>query len=420
MKRLVAQKSDRKGAVTPLVALLLIPLLAMAAFAIDIGWIVLAQSDLQNAADATALAGAQQLIGQEQLNSTSGLYSLKNGYADYYAPGVLPTQQATILSTATAAAKTSAKNFASYHSAGTVSALALNDSDIEFGFTDSSGNYTASPTYAGYPNTIKVVLRLDSQANGSLPLFFGPVLGTKTSDIAVTASATIYTGTVNSLNINPNYRSRILPMTYDVNDWNTFLQTGLGPDGADPAGPAANGAPQLQVYPSTKDTGNFGLLSMDQSSDGASTIAGWIDSGVPSTDLQQELNDHLLPLSSHDSTKWDWKGNSGLKTDDIHALSSHVGDVYLIPLFKPYNPGVPLPTTYAAGTGNGTNYDYNIVKFAAVRISYVDDGGTKSVHVQPAAYIDPNAIFSNVTPAAAPPLLSSSLVTTFTSPKLTR
>jgi Flp pilus assembly protein TadG len=142
-------------------ALLLIPLLAMMAFAIDIGWIDETQSDLQNAADAAALAGAQQLIGDS---------NNLNGLVQYNLPG--QTNQATILSTAESNAKSAAKNYASYNSAGGVSSLVLSDSDIEFGFTDASGNCTAAPTYTGFPNTVKVTLRRDSQANGPLGLFF--------------------------------------------------------------------------------------------------------------------------------------------------------------------------------------------------------------------------------------------------------
>src|SRR6516225_3003564 len=237
MNRLVKIRLRRKGVVAPLIGLLLIPLLGMAAFAVDVGWMVLAQSDLQNAADAAALAGAEQLIGQQQLNASTGLYSLNNGFAEYYMPGQTAVQQLAILNTAESAAKTVAKNYASYHSAGKVSSLALNDSDIEFGFTDSSGSYTACPAYKGYPNTLKVTVRLDSNANGSLPLFFGPILGKSTEDLVVTASATIYSGTVNSVSINPGFVSRMLPMTFDVNQWNNFLATGLGPDGVPDIGP---------------------------------------------------------------------------------------------------------------------------------------------------------------------------------------
>jgi Flp pilus assembly protein TadG len=404
--------SARQAAVAPLVGLLLIPILGMVAFGVDTGYMVLAKSDLQSAADAAALAGAQQLMGQETLNA-NGKYTLQNSYTDYYLTGQL--QQATILSTATAAATKSAKDFASYHQAGGHGSLTLNDSDITFGFTDINGNYDSKPSYTGFPNTCRVVMRLDSNANGPLQLFFGRVLGMDQINMTAKASATIYAGSVNSANTGTGQNMRLLPVTYDVNHWNNFLTTGLSPDGT--ISLDGNGVPQLQVYPSIKFTGNFGLLSMDQGNDGASTIDSWIDNGVPTSDLQQELNAKLLPLSIHDSTKWDWGGQSGLKTDNIHTLSLHVGDTYLLPLFKAYDSGVPDPNTYQAGVANGNNYQYNIVQFVGVRITYVDN---YSVMVQPAAVTDPDAVFTNLRPAAPPPALSSALPTTFSYARLTR
>ena len=85
------------------------------------------------------------------------------------------TNKSGVITATESTAKTYAKNFAGYNTAGGVRSLALNDADIEFGFTDASNNYTPAPTYAGFPNTVKVTMRLDSQANGSLKLFFAPL-----------------------------------------------------------------------------------------------------------------------------------------------------------------------------------------------------------------------------------------------------
>ena len=73
----------RRGAMIPLFAILLIPLLAMLAFSIDAGWMVLTRTDLQNTADAAALAGAEKL--QEM-------------WVQYYSPGQV--SQSTILTQA--------------------------------------------------------------------------------------------------------------------------------------------------------------------------------------------------------------------------------------------------------------------------------------------------------------------------------
>jgi hypothetical protein len=408
-----SSKPRRDGAVAPLMALLLVPLLAMVAFAVDAGWMVLSQSDLQNAADAAALAGAQQLLGQQQLNPSTHQYTLVNGFAQYYQPG--QTQQSTILAAATSAATATAKDFASYQSAGGNKSLTLNDADIQFGFTDSSGEFTPMPLFTGFPNTIKVVLRLDTQANGPLKLFFGPVLGMKSINLTATASATIYAGTINGFNMSSSLLSRILPMTYDVNHWNNFLKTGFGPDGTQSLDP--NGTPQLQAYPSIKFVGNFGMLSLDQLTDGASTIGSWIDNGVSMNTLQVDVNDNLLPLSAHNPNAWDWKGNSGLKTSDIHAVMPVVGNTYLLPLFKPVDPGIPDPSTYQPGVNTGTNYGYNIVQFVGIRITFVNNS---SVMVEPAGVIDPNPLFTGITPATPPPPGSSGLQTTYLVPKLSQ
>src|SRR5438105_3211468 len=60
MKRLSGSVGKR-GVIAPLMAVLMIPVLGMMAFSIDVGYIVVAQTDLQHAADAAALAGAERL-----------------------------------------------------------------------------------------------------------------------------------------------------------------------------------------------------------------------------------------------------------------------------------------------------------------------------------------------------------------------
>jgi hypothetical protein len=405
--KLASVQRIRPGAIAPLAALTLLIVVAMVAFCVDIAFIVETETELQTVADASALAAVQQLMGDSQH---------QNGIIQYYLPG--QTNQAYVLQTAMANARSAARACAASNTAGGMTNLALSDADIEFGITSANGVYTALPTAIaqavgiGFPNTVKVIVRRDSQANGSLNLFFAPAIGTRSVDLAASAAATIYTGTIDGFQNNFGKYSGILPVTYDINHWNNFMATGLAPDGSLSM---LNGAAQLQVYPSIKYTGDFGMLSLDQSSDGASTISGWVDNGVPQSDLQQEYNANLLPLSAHDPTQWNWKGNSGLKTDDIHALSDAVGNYYLLPLFTPVDAGVPNPLTYQPGVGTGTNYNYNIVQFVGVQVTYVDN---KGVYVQPTNILDPTAVFSSVKPAGQTVL--TPLTTTFTMPKLTQ
>src|SRR5712691_5890199 len=115
----------RRGVVIPLFALLLIFLLAMLAFSIDAGYMVLVKTDLQSTADAAALAGAEKL---QEL------------YVQYNMPGQLT--QSTILATAigntTGSPMATAQKFAALNKAGNVS-ITLLDQDVHFGFTDAKG-----------------------------------------------------------------------------------------------------------------------------------------------------------------------------------------------------------------------------------------------------------------------------------------
>jgi Flp pilus assembly protein TadG len=409
-------RNRRRGAIVPLTALLLVPLLAMMAFTIDVGWMVLVESNLQSAADSAALAGAN---------------SLMDGYVSYVQAGLATSSssQSSIISTYEATAKAAAKQYAALNGAGD-SSLTLLDSDIEFGYTNSSGTYTTPAPSGTYPNTIKVTLRRDSTANGALGLFFGPVLGTPTANLEAVAAATIYTANINSFQNVSGLNLDILPMTYDVNAWNNFLQTGQDPDGN--TNTDANGLPDLEVYPSVKYAGNFGLLGLDDSHVGTSTLNGWITNGFGQSDVQTLLSNSasdetpLVPLSSHNQNilpsastdgmgSWNWQGDTGMKTAVLHTLDNYAGQTYLLPLFQPLNPN---QSSYQAGNGQGANYYYNIVQFVSIKIVSSNNGNKGGLVVEPSATVlNPNWVsLTNVVPAGS----TSSTSFTFAPPKLSQ
>lgn len=412
MPTLRPRRPVRRAAIAPFTAVLLVPLLAMAAFAVDLGWIAQVQSDLQNAADAAALAGAGRLM---------------DGFVRYNAT-TSGTQQVAVLSQSQSDARDSAKTVAGLNAAG-VPSLTLSDADIEFGFTDEAGGYTASTPNSGYPNTVKVTLRRDNSANGPLGLFFGPVLGVNTMNLQATAAATIYTAKVDGFNNTP---TGLLPVTYDVAHWNNFLRTGQAPDGSTTTD--AGGNPALNVYASVNDSGNFGLLSLDASHVGSSTIQDWINYGMSPQDLSA-LNSAgpngsnptaLIPLSQHDNSiqptssnngSWDWQGLPGMQQDVVNTLGSYVGDTFLLPLYQAYDPSA---SNYTAGVGQGSNYYYNIVDFVSIQIVRT---GTRTVTVVPSAKVLDFNNFSLITQPAgtyAPAAGALSQLTTFAPPKLTQ
>jgi Flp pilus assembly protein TadG len=191
---------NRRAAVAPMAALLMTFMVGMLTFSIDIGYICSVQAELQDAADAAALAGAAQL---------------QTPFVAYYAPG--QTNQQAIYLTATGSTDSlgiypsglqpptpTAQQYAAYNQAGGVY-LNVPASDVTFSFYD--GATFSAPSYAMglFPNTINVTTRRDNVSNGSLGLFFGQIFGISTVKLTATASATIFNGLMTSGTTNPPY-----------------------------------------------------------------------------------------------------------------------------------------------------------------------------------------------------------------------
>ena len=137
----------RRGAIVLLTAIFLMIAFVLLAFAVDIGFMVTTQAELQNAADAGALAGARRLMEGSQPARTAA-------------------------STAAAANK----------SAGQAIAIVA-DEDIELGMWDEN-NATFTKLAAAVENqanAIRVTCRRNALRKNSLKLFFGGVAGTSTS-----------------------------------------------------------------------------------------------------------------------------------------------------------------------------------------------------------------------------------------------
>jgi Flp pilus assembly protein TadG len=398
--RIINSRTRRQGTIAPLSAFLILFMLTMVAFAVDLSWIVLSQSELHNTADAAALAGANALL---------------EDYVLYHLPNQTAARKSTIRTDAMAAARTAAKDIASYNGAGDKTSLKLRDEDIEFGFLDTSNVYTPVPTYTGYPNTVRVHMRRDDVSNGALNLYFARAVGKGSIELGADAQATLYGGVVDSFTPNRDYNGAVLPVTYDVNHWNDFVKTGKDPDGK--ISKDANGDPKLLVYPSIKYKGNFGLLSLDDNHAGDSEMRNWVDNGIRGSDVETLLDNKLVPLSAHPKDSWDWRGDNGFKASLVMDINDYIGKSFTFPLFQPKNSD---PNNYSAGVGQGSSFDFNIVAFVGVKVVQPDKGN-KEVYLQPYPVIEPEAVFrAGTLGPVQPPTSGSGLTTTFTVPKLTQ
>ena len=155
--RLKVQK--RCGSIAIMAAVCLVIVIAFLAFTIDFGYINVAESEMQNAADAGALSGVRAL-------STS--------------------RNNAILQAKAWAGRNSASN----------RSVNVQDTDVEIGvWNKNTATFTALAANSDVsPNAVKVTAVRSKSRSNPLPLFLGPMLGTSSTDVVVSAIASVSSG----------------------------------------------------------------------------------------------------------------------------------------------------------------------------------------------------------------------------------
>jgi Flp pilus assembly protein TadG len=156
-----------RGAITPILAAGLAVGLGLLAMTVDLGQLFVAKNELQNIADAAALAGTKKLIqAKEPAN-----------------PGLAAVYCSESISTAQAVA-------ADNKSFGAI--MTVSDADVTLGRWDlekGKFNRTGCSTDPLDVNAIQVTVRRDGTENPSLATFFGGLLGTTQMNTSATAVA---------------------------------------------------------------------------------------------------------------------------------------------------------------------------------------------------------------------------------------
>ncbi len=173
--------NNEQGATAVLVAVLIFFLTAMASFAVDLGFAWVTQNELQNIADASALAGTSELgaiysnlTPSEQKDTNRTLSSM---------------EKARILAKIT--------EVAGLNKAGGKSGITIDlAADVNIG-TWSFATKTVTTTLTR-PTAVTVTARRDNNANGPIRTFFANVMGF--SEMSVAATATAALGPVGTIN----------------------------------------------------------------------------------------------------------------------------------------------------------------------------------------------------------------------------
>jgi Flp pilus assembly protein TadG len=410
MMRLRVPRRSRRGSILPLTAILVVFLFALVALAVDLGWIMAVDTQLQGAADSAALAGAAKLLDSSDLQAGN---------------------TGTATNTAMANARTAAQTFAHTNAAGGVAlVLDANTSnastgDIVCGYLanpsdQSSPMVISQPGVGPYPNSVQVTIHRDGTRNGSLGLFFAPVLGIRSFDLQAQATAS-YEGGITGFKIQAPGTStcKLLPFALYCCTWsNATTDPWYDPSVTTPSllqqtdttnfpdnfsrsasGTVSSGSDKVlecKLFPlSGFASGNFGTVNIGAMGNGTSDLNRVIINGPNASDLsvypggklQLDPTTHTLTLS----------GNPGVSAGCKSAVESIIGQPRMLPL-------------YSSVSGNGANAQYTIVGFAGVTIlECVLTGSLSSKHItiEPCWCVDPNALGggSNTSAFAVKPLV---------------
>ena len=366
----------REGGTLLLAAGAMVLLLGCAAFAVDLGFIALAKSQLQTAADAAALGAAMDF-------------------------NVLANQ-----STVAATVRSGACDMAWMHRAGGSDSVLLDPAvDVQVGKATWNAttqmfeaNFASGPTPY---NLVKVTARLKQiqmTSNGSIvdsrvPLFFARVFGRTSAEMETTATAAVLPGVGFRVETNSDKRAGILPFALDQQTWLNLL-AGTGSDqysynaATDQVSAGSDGVREVNLYPegnANLPPGNRGTVDIGSSNNSTNDIKRQIIEGINADDfaalgfeLRTDLGSVLL------------NGDTGISAGFKAELAAIVGETRAIPLFTQV-------------TGPGNNAYYTVVKFVGIRVMAVKlTGNNKYLKVQPAHFTDSTVIPGNVTVTILP------------------
>lgn len=347
-------------------------LLAFAVFATDVGYLMVARTQLQATADAAAFAAAWELIDEDS------------------APG--SASQSAI----EANVRETGAEYASYqHVIGLHPELG--ESDLEVGYMDDNSDSGGSLDTSGdYPsNAVRVIARRDEGQNGQIQMLFARIFGFEKADLRAEATAKVDSNFSGFKMPADGSNLDILPFALDEPTWNDLLN-GNGDDDwtYDPQSQhvfsGSDGILEVNLYPKGNGSpGNRGTVDIGSSNNSTADISRQIVSGVSASDLayhggKLELNENgVLYLGA----------DTGISAGVKDELASIIGQPKIIPIFS-------------SVSGNGNNAEYTIVKFAGVRIVDVKLTGNKNskrVLIQPANVVTKGGITSSSNSGGATP-----------------
>jgi Flp pilus assembly protein TadG len=363
MKKTSSQSArSRKGNIVVLTAFMMVFLLGLMAFAVDLGYMAVVRAQLQQSADAAALAAAAELVDKESFDDSVDLATevdSARSLAIQYAAWNKICKSAPTLD----------GNFSNSVNGNVVVGNLWNPSDPDepLSFTDPN-----------YFNAVQVRVSRTLAENGEVPLFFGPVFGYMKFAMQSSATAALITSFGGFHAPGDGSNLQMLPFALDKDTWDG-LMSGGGTDlwkwnsSSSNVTGGTDGIREVNLYPQgTGSPGNRGTVDIGSSNNSTNDIARQIVDGISASDLSYFPNGEL---KFNAQGKLYLNGDTGISAGVKDELASIIGEPRIIPIFE-------------SVTGPGNNAEYTIVQFAGVRIMEVVLTGSmsnKRLVIQPCA-----------------------------------
>jgi Flp pilus assembly protein TadG len=196
-------RNGRSGNVLILTLLMLTAVVAITAFAIDLGYLCTARTELQRSADSAAIAATWRLIDPENLVMSDDM------------------------SAATAAAKSTAAQFAALNPVGSANP-ALTDDDVKVGYLSDPSNPDLPMDYSdpNRVNAVQVRVRRNTELNGNVPYFFAPIMGSDSQGTEAWATAAVLTAFQGFQAPESGENLDFLPFALDKETWDNMMAGG--------------------------------------------------------------------------------------------------------------------------------------------------------------------------------------------------
>ena len=353
------KRPQRRGAIVVLAAFLMVPMIAMAAFAIDLGALFVFRAELQRSADAGALAAAAEMLEASLSGETWGSQQdrhVRDTARQFVELNFVARKSPTI----------------------EINTEQSPDGDLLFGEVvnwDAAGAKFQANRGGEY-NAVQVRVSRSDRINGEVPLFFAKVFGMHSSEAEASATAAFVTRMrgfrVPYVNGQPQ-NLPLLPLAISEETLEGMLR-GDGPDayswdnGTHQVSGETDGKYEADLFPERSGaSGNWGLVDLGSPKSSPETLQRQIRDGL----TPAEVDYHGGALALDHQGELALSGDPGLETGIIEpALQDILGQPRIVPVYR-------------SASGNGTNAEYTITGFAGICVVSVElTSGNKSVRIQ--------------------------------------